>query len=482
MSQKQELINKFFKSYDVRGTTPEITKELFYWIGYGIISQVLKPEGFQTKVNLCHDTRLTSPEFFKAFYNGILDAGGEVVPLGLASSDFLYAACQFNNLPGAIITASHNPKNDNGVKIVKHGSTMLGLSEGLDKVRDFVIQNIDKTIDFEKWKNIKIDETEKESVWKYFEEKIKTIGKIEKVNQILKNQNKKLKIAVDAGNAMGGWVMQRVKNFYSNIEFVPLYWDLDGNYPNHEANPQDFENLKDLQKTILENADINYGFAFDGDADRVFFLDEEANIVQGDFLVAFFASSLLKEYYQEPNNNLNPAIVYIQPGSRCVPEAIAQNDGIAIPAKQGHTHIKAKMQEFKAIYGGEFSGHHYFADFGFMDSGVLAAVLMIKIVVESNKSIKDIFSVLNKNYFISDLFSFRIPEGKTFEDFKNICYKNFSDAVISEFDGISVIYPDWKFSMRPSGTEPVVRFILECKAKDLRQEKMQMVKDILKVE
>lgn len=473
---KKSLVSKFFKSYDVRGSSPEITKELFYWIGYGVISQVFKPEGLPTKINLCRDTRLTSPEFFKAFYNGVKDAGGEAVILGLASSDFLYAACQVNQLPGAIITASHNPKDDNGVKIVKQGSTMLGLSEGLDKVRDFVIEKIDTDLATDNWLEPEVDEVEKSKIWNYFEAKIKEIGKVDKVNQILKSQNKKLKIAVDSGNAMGGWIMEKVKNIYSNIEFVPLYWELDGNYPNHEANPQEFENLQDLQKTVLENSDVEFGFAFDGDADRVFFIDEQAKVVQGDFLVSFFASSLLKEYYENPTQDLNPAIVYIQPGSRCVAESILESDGIAIPAKQGHTHIKAAMQKFKAIYGGEFSGHHYFAQFGFMDSGILAAVLMIKIIVESDKSIQEIFTKLNQNYFISDLLSFKIPTGKTFADLKQLCFENFAEASFSEYDGISVFYPDWKFSMRPSGTEPVVRFILETRGKDTRQAKLELVK------
>jgi phosphomannomutase len=472
-------IHSFFKSYDVRGTTPAITKELFYWIGYGIITQVFLPENKPTTINLCHDTRLTSPEFFKAFYNGVKDAGGDVIALGISSSDFLYAACQVNGLPGAIITASHNPKDDNGVKIVKEGSTMLGLSEGLDKVRDFVIENINKEIDTTNWTDPEIDKIEKVKIWDYFENKIKEIGKIEKVNNILKSRNQTLKIAVDSGNAMGGWVMEKIKNLYSNIHFVPLFWELDGNYPNHEANPQDFKNLQDLQKTVLENSDISFGFAFDGDADRVFFIDEKAKVVQGDFLVSLFASSLLKEYYLNPDPNYNSAIVYIQPGSRCVLETIAENDGIAIPAKQGHTHIKAAMQKFKAIYGGEFSGHHYFADFSFMDSGILAAVLMIKIIVESNKSIQETFAKLDKSYFISDLVSFKIPENKTFEDLKKTCYKNFSDATFSQYDGISVFYPDWKFSIRPSGTEPVVRLILETRGKDLRQEKIKLIEKYL---
>jgi phosphomannomutase len=475
---------KFFKSYDIRGTYPEITPEVFYLAGKGLVLEVLQKENLPTKVAVCHDTRLTSELFYKALIRGILDGGGEVIPLGIASSDFLYAASQYNNIPGAIITASHNPKDDNGVKIVKHGSTMLGMDEGLGKVRDYVVANFDTVnIDFESLEMPVLDENNKNEVIKYFKSKIEEIGKISEVESLLAGRNQKIKIAVDAGNAMGGWIMNILKDMYKQVEFIPLYWELDGNYPNHPANPQEFENLKDLQKVVTEDSEIAFGFAFDGDADRVGFIDEKAEVIQGDFLAAFFASTLLEDYRKKPDPRFTPSVVYITPGSMCVPESIAIAGGVAVPSKQGHTYIKARMQEFKAIYGGEFSGHHYFADFGYMDSGVLTAVLMIKIFVMSGKSLSETFKYLNESYFISNLVSFKIPDGETFETLKIKAKENFADSNgFSEYDGLAVYYSNWKFSMRPSGTEPVVRMILETKFKNETAEKMALVKKVLGLE
>jgi phosphomannomutase len=474
--------NKFFKAYDVRGTWPEITPELFYWIGFGLISEVLQKENLSTKINLAHDIRYSSEDLYKAFYNGVLDAGGSVIPLGLASSDFLYAACQVFDNPGGIITASHNPKDDNGVKIVKGEANMLGLGHGLEKIRDFVVQKIkiSEPINSENWLEPKTDEVAKSKVMDYFRQKLEQIGQISQINKTLKSQNRKIKIAVDTGNAMGGFVMPIIKQMYENIEFVEMFWEMDGNFPNHPADPQKFENLKDLQEVILTDKKVEFGMAFDGDADRVFFVDDNAKVVQGDFLVAFFAQSLLREFHKNPNPKFNPAVVYIQPGSRCVPEIIAENEGIAIPAEQGHASIKTAMSDHKAIYGGEFSGHHYFSDFGFMDSGIIAAVLMIKIVVLENRKISDIFANLNQTYFISDLQALKIPANQTFEDFKNKIKAHFRDANrISEFDGISVFYPTWKFSMRSSNTEPVVRFILESRFENIVAQKLELVRSVI---
>ncbi|MEI6728064.1 MAG: hypothetical protein WCK98_00280 [bacterium] len=458
-------ISNMFKAFDLRGTCPELNSDIYYWAGFGLVQEVLKPENLSLQINLVHDTRYSSPEFFEAVYNGILAAGGNPRVLGLGSSDFMYAAAQYFKTPGAIVTASHNPKDDNGLKIVKKDAEMVGLESGLDKVRDFVLSKIETQItDRDNWKKPVVDEAAKNEVKQFFIEKIKEIGQVDKINQVLATTNNKLKIVVDAGNGMGGWVMNELlKDLYPNIEFIDLYWELDGNFPNHPANPQDFKNLKDIQELIKSDPEINFGFAFDGDADRVFFVDDKAEVIQGDFLVAFFAKTLLKEYFNKPNPEYQPAIVYIQPGSRCVSEAIGEADGIAIPSKQGHTFIKEQMTNFRAIYGGEFSGHHYFGNFGNMDSGVLAAVLMIKILIQEDKKLSQVFEKLKKTYFISDLQAVRLKPGQTFEDVKAKLLTHFNTGTVSEMDGISVFYPDWKFSIRSSQTEPVLRMIVESR-------------------
>lgn len=471
--------NSFFKAYDMRGTYPQLNENIYYWFGRALV-EVTFSRLNQPQILLVHDCRYTSDMFYKALVNGITDAGGIPVCLGVGSSDFLYAACQYKNLPGGSLTASHNPKDDNGLKVVLEGSTMLGLKNGLDKVRDYVVSKIDSVeIDKSTWTTPVTDEKTKSEITDFFLGKIKQIGDIDNVNKILNTQGKKLKIAVDCGNGTGGFVMELVKNLYNNIEFVPMYWELDGNFPNHPADPQTFANLKDLQDKVKNNSDIDFGFAFDGDADRVFFIDDEAEIVQGDFLVAFFAQTLLKKHKENPTPGLEPAIVYLQPGSRCVPEAIAQNDGIAIPSEQGHTGIKARMEKYHAIYGGENSGHHYFSEFGRMDSGILAAVLMIKLLAENGKKLSEIFRVLNQTYFISDLIAIKLKEGQSFEEMKKKLVNGYPEATFSEFDGLSVFYPEWKFVIRPSNTEPVLKMFVESRGTDQVKERVAEIYSIL---
>jgi phosphomannomutase len=466
-----------FKAYDIRGTYPEINAKIYYWAGQGLVKEILIPEGLPLQVSIAHDCRYTSPEFYKAFYNGVKDAGATPVGLGVSSTDFIYAAAQLLRTPAAMITASHNPKDDNGLKIVKNAPQMLGLSTGLDKIRDYVLSVIDKEDTNEaKWVEPLEDGITKQQVLDFYISKFKEIGDVAEVDATLSKQGKKLKIAVDAGNGMGGFVMEKINGIYKNIEFVPLFWDLDGNYPNHPADPQNLDNLKDLQKAIVDHK-ADFGVAFDGDADRAFFVDENTKPVQGDYLVGFFAKYMLDNY--KPESGLNKAIVYCQPGSRCAPEIIAENSGVAIPSKQGHTFIKAEMQKYKALYGGEFSGHHYFGSFGFMDAGYLAMALFIKIVVNSGKSVSQTFEKIESIYHISELMNLHIPAEDNFENWKIKLRAEFSDAEFSEMDGLSVFYPTWKFSMRASNTEPLVRFILETKLENTVQQKIQHIKSVL---
>jgi len=466
--------SKFFKSYDIRGTYPQIDEQMYYQIGKSFVSEVLEKEGLPKKICLMRDHRYTSPQFYRAIYNGIIDAKGEVLALGLGSSDMLYAACQLFDLPGAIVTASHNPKDDNGLKIVKSTPEMLGLGNGLEKIRDKVVATLDQghKVDTQSFLEPKTEDQSKAKLEKYYLKIIKEIGGIEQVDQALSKNNQKLKICVDAGNGMGGYVMNLIKDLYSQIKFVPLYWELDGNYPNHPADPQNFSNLEDLKQQILKN-NYNFGFAFDGDADRVFFLDEYGQVVQGDFLISLFAEESLQDHYHKSDQDFNPVIVVAQPGSQCVVNTVYQADGCCVPTRQGHTNIKTAMQDYKAIYGGEFSGHHYFGKFGYMDSGILAAVLMIKIIVEKNQKMSNIFHTLRQNYHISDLINLKLPAGVDFEIVKQRILAGFADAQkVSFLDGISLFFPDWKFSVRPSQTEPVIRFILETYRQDKIQEKL----------
>jgi phosphomannomutase len=471
--------SKFFKAYDIRGTVPELNAELYYWAGYALIELILKPDNLPLEINVTHDGRYSSNEFYTALIEGIKAAGGKPIQLGLGSTDTAYAASQFNTFAAISLTASHNPKDDNGMKVLKTGSSMLGLDAGLDKIRDFVVTKMGtNSIDFKSLPYPTTDESTKSKVMDYFKGVIRKLGEIDRVDQILDSRGQKLVIPVDCGNGTGGFVMDFIKNFYRNIEFVPMYWEVDGNFPNHPADPQDLKNLVDLQAKVVE-LKSRFGFAFDGDADRVGFVDEKGDVVCGDYLVAFLAKTLLEANKRNPHPTLSHSAVYIQPGSRCVIDAICGQDGVAIPSTQGHTGIKSKMTQYKALYGGEFSGHHYFGEFGYLDSGVITAVLMIKICVEQDKPMSEMFESLGQSYFISDLMNLTVPEGQDFDMWKTKLKAHFTDATISEFDGISIFYPDWKFSMRSSKTEPKVRFILESRINNTTEAKVALVKSVL---
>jgi phosphomannomutase len=473
--------SKFFKAYDVRGTFPEIDQKVFYWTGFGLVSQILTTENLPLKVAVCHDCRYTSPKFYKAFCAGVTDAGGEVIALGLGSTDFLYAATQTLDCSGAVITASHNPKDDNGVKIVKKAPQMLGLNSGLAIIRDFVLAKAHQDLSSENWLE-PVENTElKRKVGHFYQNTMHHIGRIDEVSASLVrlyNQGRRFKIVADCGNGMGGWVMDIMSKLYPEIEFVKMYWDLDGNFPNHPADPSHRENLKELQlRVVEEKADL--GLAFDGDADRCYFVDEKGELMEGNFVVAVLAKTFLQDLSTDSSPKFNPAIVYSQPQSRAVAFTVLDYDGVPVPSRQGHTFIKANMVKYKAVYGGEGSGHHYFGEFGYMDSGVLAAVKIISLLVLQNLSASELLSDYTHRYFLSGEINFQLAPGQTFEQIKSAVLDQFTDGIISQMDGVSVFYSDWKFNLRTSNTEPLVRLNVECIGQDQVAAKVDLVRTVV---
>ncbi len=505
-------VSKFFKAYDLRGTTPELTREVYFWSGFALISEILTPQNLPLKVVVMRDCRLSSPQFYEAFIAGIKSAGGQTVNLGIGTTDTLYAASIYLDLPGAIITASHNPKDDNGLKIVKEIPQMLGLSTGLDKIRDFVafkMENEKTQID---WQEIDTTENQKikNEVMDFFVTKIKQIGQTEKT---LKNLNRlknekefgKLKIVVDTANGMGGFILPYLQEIYGeSVEFVPLFWELDGSFPNHPADPMSESNLQTLKETVLATK-ADFGIAMDGDADRAFFVDEMGNLVNGGYIVPLFAENLLQEYFQKTNQNeqnskeqnsnnsnsisneskLEPAVVYPISYSRNTGETVLENGGVPIISLQGHTFIKQKMEKFRAIYGGEASGHHYFGEFGFMDSGAITIALFIKIWTEKNiekpTPASQICQFWSQKYFVSGEHNFLLQEGLTMPKIKEIIHQNFpkTDFRISELDGVTVYNLNYKFTIRGSNTEPLLRINVESKNEDKAMKILEEIKTLL---
>jgi len=323
------------------------------------------------------------------------------------------------------------------------------------------------------------DAVKKSEVIDFFESKLETIGSISEVDFLLAKRNQKLKVVVDTGNGMGGWFMPNISGMYKNIEFIPLYWELDGNFPNHPADPLQPENIQDLQELVVrERADL--GVAFDGDADRAFFVDEQGHRIDGNYLVSVFAQTLIRDV-QQRGGQFNPAAVYSLTGSRCVPNSINEVAGVAIPSKQGHVYFKKLMKTYQAVYGGEFTGHHYFGEFGYMDSGFVALVVFLKTLVLSNKPVSSLFASFNQRYFLSEELVLRLNPGQTFQEIVEILKSKYQDAISMHFqDGIAVFYADWKFNLRPSNTEPVLRFLLESTvSKEHCQQKVREVRELL---
>ena len=476
-----------FKSYDVRGTYPQINATVAYWTGYAFVKEILEKGNLGKKVILMRDCRISSPELYKAAFKGIKDAGGEPLPLGIASSDMLYAATQLLECAGIMITASHNPPKDNGLKLVKKAPQMLGVGGGLEIIRDSQYFQNPKEIDSSIIDEVIDNTEEKERVLEFYKNEMKEILDIDRIQEKLKSR--KFRVVVDTANGMGGYVMDQITQVIPQIEFIPLFWDLDGNYPNHEADPTKPENLVFLQKAIQEQK-ADFGIAFDGDADRAMFMDENSTRLIGDYIVAKFGEFMIKRHANNPKlDKFNPSVVYNIPASRCTKDIVISSGGNAIASMQGHNHMKAMMLENKAIYGGEHSGHHYFGEFGYMDAGFLAACLFINILVSEDIKASELTKALSQKYLLSGELNFKLNDSIDTKERIHIydekLKSKFMDAYFDYLDGISVIYTDWKFNVRLSNTEPLLRLNVEIinsdntKSLDDVKFKVEEIKNIL---
>lgn len=453
-----------FKAYDVRAIAGEnsLNSSVYYFSAQGFAKTILLPENLPKKVCVAYDARTTSYEFYKAFIAGLNSVGFEALPLGQGASDFLYAGCIFYDLPGVVITASHNPKEYNGLKIIKKVPNVVGLESGLSKIRDYVINAIE--VDGQKipenLPEILPNQEAVEKVVQFFLERVLEIGSVEEVDKILKSQNRRFKIVADAANGMGGVLMERVAKLYKNIDFTPLYWQADGNFPNHPADPTEEENHKDL-KNEIKNIQADLGAMFDGDGDRCVLVDENQNLIMGDYLVATMANYIIKETRNNPNSKHNPVAVFPQNNSRCIWQAVFEADGCVAPTRQGHVYIKSEMAKYNAVYGGEGSGHHYFGQFGFMDSGILNLVLSIKILITKNIKASQMNKKWQDKYLLSGEKNFKLSADLSMQKVKEKLKQHYQDAVFSEMDGLIITYEDWRVAVRSSNTEPLLRFNVE---------------------
>ena len=392
--------------------------------------------------------RPSSPVFADAFSAGVTSQGLDVIRIGLASTDMLYFAAGKLNFPGAMFTASHNPAEYNGIKLCLSGARPIGKESGLLTIEKFV--NEGSPIDFRSVGK----ESQQDLLPSYVDHLLSLVD----LTQI-----RPLKVVIDAGNGMAGHTAPAVFDRL-NCEVIPMYFDLDGTFPNHEANPIDAKNLKDLQKAVKKHkADI--GLAFDGDADRCFLVDENGDLVNPSTLTALIAARELIKY---PGSN----IIYNLISSRAVVEIVEESGGKAVRSRVGHSYIKQLMADTGAVFGGEHSGHFYFKDFWRADSGMLAALHAIAALGEVKAPLSKILKPYSR-YFASGEINSEVSDAKTSME---LISKKFGEAAgneIDELDGITISGDSWWFNVRASNTEPLLRLNVEAKT----QARMEKIRD-----
>ena len=432
-----ENIPDIFKAYDIRGLVDgELSPDFAFAVGLAF-ARFLEIEREPSTVLIGEDMRPSSPELADAFSAGVTSNGTNVIRIGLASTDLLYFAAGSKNLPGAMFTASHNPAAYNGIKLCLSGARPIGKETGLQTIENFVRNGMPLAM------RPVGNETNEDLLQAYADHLHKLVSF---------KGNRPLKIVIDAGNGMAGFTAPAIFDRLG-AEIIPLYFELDGNFPNHEANPIDPANLRDLQKAVLENkADI--GLAFDGDADRCFLVDEKGETVDPSLLTALIAS---RELAKHPGATIIHSLI----SSRTVVEVINELGGVPVRSRVGHSYIKALMAETGAIFGGEHSGHFYFKDFWRADSGALAALHALAALGESDQTISQLLAPF-KRYVASGEVNSRVSDAALIIKAIKEKYSAQPEFQIDELDGLTASTSTWWFNVRASNTEPLLRLNVEA--------------------
>jgi phosphomannomutase len=435
-----------FGSYDIRGIYGQVmTEDVVYLIGRAAAQHLQVPE-----IAVGRDMRVSSPEIAAALIRGFTDGGVNVIDLGMTTTDELYFAVgKFNYPAGVMVTASHNPGNYNGLKFCRDEAKPISKETGLATIRDLATRG-----DFVEPAR-KGEVTHRDVLDEYIQHALSFID----VKSI-----KPLKVVIDAGNGMAGMVMPKVFEMLP-CTLVPLYFELDGTFPNHPASPIEPENMEDLCQKVREvGADL--GAAFDGDADRMFPVDERGNIVDGSMVTAIAANSLLPKH---PGST----ILYNLIVSKSVPELVEKLGGKSFRSRVGHSHIKADMRTHNAIFGGEHSGHFFFRDNWYADSGLIAFLMTLELVSTGGKPLSSMLKPLDhwvrsgeQNSTVSD------KEGKM-----AALEEHYGKAAqsVDHLDGVTCDFGDWWFNVRPSNTEPFLRLNVEARTSELMEQKRDEV-------
>lgn len=451
-----------FKAYDIRGLSPgEISATDAKKIG-----QILADEFSPKHVVIGKDMRVTSDELERELVEGFLSQGVHVTRIGLCSTPLFNFAIGSSNGKydlGVMVTASHNPASYNGFKITKGDNIPVGKGSGMEEIREKAI-SVQSIPSAETRGSSDKDNTVLE---RYLEHLFASAELPEKFPN--------MKIAVDAGNGMNGMILPGIRERLPNVELYDLYWELDGSFPNHEANPIKEETLTDLQSLVREKS-CAFGVSFDGDGDRVGFVDENGERIPGDILTALFAIELLKA-------NPGETILYDLRSSWSVPETIEEAGGASEMTRVGHAFIKRAMKEKEALFAGELSMHFYFREFWNCESGDFAMLLLMKLLSREGKSLSEIWKPL-KRYAHSGEMNFEVKNAKAV--MKKL-KEHFADKAtdISELDGLRMEFrhnkkEDWWFNVRPSNTEPLLRLNLEAKTDSVMEKHRKTLEELIR--
>jgi phosphomannomutase len=437
-----------FKAYDIRGVYgTSLFDDTAVAVGKAF-AKVLSP----STVIVGRDARVSSPALHQKLIEGLTSVGVNIIDIGMVSTDMYYHACAIKQLPGIMVTASHNPKEYNGFKMVRQIPYLLSGDEGIQDIRQVI-----EADDFpapaatpgtvEQW-----------NVMEGFIEKIASLVDLSAL--------KPMTVIIDTANGMVGPSILELFKQLPQIKLVPMYFEPDGNFPNHGGDPLQEENRRELMERVAaEGADL--GFAFDPDGDRFFCVDGKGRFVSGDFMTAIMAEYFLKKYPGAP-------IVYDIRASHAVPDLINKAGGVPLYNRVGHAFIKKRMMDEGAVFGGEVTGHYYFKDYYFCDSGLAPMVYLMDLLSKSDKKLDQILDELSSVYYISGEINTKGVDAKTVIAKIKEVYGTQANEVL-EVDGVSCLFDDWHFNVRGSNTEPLVRLNLEATSQARMEEKRDEV-------
>jgi phosphomannomutase len=444
-------LSRIFKAYDIRGVVPD---ELDEQVAEAVGAAFVRVTGASAIVT-GHDMRDSSVPLAAAFARGATAQGADVVEAGLGSTDMLYYASGSLGLPGAMFTASHNPAQYNGIKLCREGAKPVGRDTGLTEIRNLVDEGVPAH-------DGPAGTVSRQDLLSGYADHLKTLVDLSSIRP--------LKAVVDAGNGMGGHTVPVVFEGLP-IDVIPLYFELDGSFPNHEANPIEPENIRDLQAAVREHgADI--GLAFDGDADRCFVVDERGEPVTPSTVTALVAVRELAKHGAG-------RIVHNLITSRAVPEIVRERGGEPVRTRVGHSFIKQTMAETDAMFGGEHSGHYYFRDFWFADSGMLAAMHVLAALGGQERPLSELLEEFTR-YAASGEINSRVEDQDATVELVRSEFEGRTGVTVDELDGLTVGHADWWFNLRASNTEPLLRLNAEAIDHDtmaaLRDEVLKIVR------